>query len=344
MVALAQRRPVKFTTSAVGLESIAWQSLQNAQPPPTAQQTRSYLEFYTIPYAQPTIAPQSHAGVYGASVTGAGDFSAYESRDIEFDPAPPVSAVLTVAYIPPEQGSDGGIKPRVEFFLTDAHIQYLHHSLRPPVDGVAPVWMQRAPSQVVRSKLGRAKEKESSVPAASSCSSGPVTAEAMDGSNCGTVNSKSEPAGGAVGTERTAHHSGVTGTSTHTGPTGPPRATEEANGDNVGSARKTGKQPLRRSTRASTMASSKAATRRVHPRLSVPSTSVPLEDADTILLVGREDNLLKRTTAVLEHLLPRAVILGGISNCALVIADQVQSIREHVLWWDLTVDFSLLSF
>lgn len=96
--------------------------------------------------------------------------------------------------------------------------------------------------------------------------------------------------------------------------------------DNVteGQALKGAQQPLRRSARASTMAHSKGASKRPRDRLAPPSTRAPLEDADTVFLVGNHPLVLTRTTAWLQKCLgDEAVILGGISSCALVVGDQV---------------------
>lgn len=103
---------------------------------------------------------------------------------------------------------------------------------------------------------------------------------------------------------------------------GPPNNVTE------GQALKGPQQPLRRSARASTLAHSKAASKRPRNRLAPPSTRVPLEDADTVFLVGDHPLVLTRTTAWLQKCLgDEAVILGGISSCALVVGDQVKATR-----------------
>lgn len=62
---------------------------------------------------------------------------------------------------------------------------------------------------------------------------------------------------------------------------------------------------------------------RVLPEMSPASSKVPLENADTFLLVGDEGGLLGKTSRWLEHALPGAAVLGGLSSCALVIKDKV---------------------
>lgn len=59
-------------------------------------------------------------------------------------------------------------------------------------------------------------------------------------------------------------------------------------------------------------------------KLRQPSSTVPLKDADTILLLGTHLDMLDKTSAWLGHHLPNAVILGGLSNCSLVVGDQVR--------------------
>lgn len=59
-------------------------------------------------------------------------------------------------------------------------------------------------------------------------------------------------------------------------------------------------------------------------KLRQPSSTVPLKDADTILLLGTHLDMLDKTSAWLGHHLPNAVIMGGLSNCSLVVGDQVR--------------------
>lgn len=204
--------------------------------------------------------PKSDSGVYGAGVSGEGDYSTYEGRDIELDPPPPITCVLTVAYIPPEGGGDGHPpEPRVKTFIASHNFRNIRND-GPSVDGVAAVFTECAPAVTFGNKPG------------------------------GTSSS-------ASGTDITAP----------AGSSGPP-------------------QPVRRSSRATTVANSKAASQRVFPKLSPPSSSVPLEDADTVFLVGDHHPLLMaRTADWLQKLLGEdAVILGGSTTCALCIGSQVR--------------------
>lgn len=237
--------------------------------------------------------------MFGAGVTGEGGFSIYENRDIELDPPAPVTAVLTVAYIPPEVGSDGGMKPRVKCFLVDEQFENRSRGRRSTIDGVAAVMMECAPSRPPGTKISsRPARRESSSKAAASISSYGSSIFAEGGGE-GLFGEGSKERRGRT------REPNVSDTETTTG---------------------TGKQPLRRSTRASTVAKSQAAAPQptVLPVLSAPSTSAPVEDADTIFLVSNQNRMLEKTTAWLEKLLPGAVILGGISRCSLVIANQVR--------------------
>lgn len=187
----------------------------------------------------------------------------YEGRDIELDPAAPVTAVLSVAFIPPEEVSEGGApKPCVSCFLVDDLPQHRRKGSRASVDGVTAVFMECA----------SAKPEKIFVP----------------GTSATAASTKTEPSDG-------------------------------------GPSSKGPQQPLRKSTRPSTVAHSKAASKRARAQeLSPPSTSVPLEDADTVFLVGDHPLTMARTAAWLQKSLGReAVILGGISSCALVVGDQV---------------------
>lgn len=204
--------------------------------------------------------------MFGAGVTGEGAFSVYEGRDIELDPAAPVSAVLSVAFIPPEEGREGGApEPCVSCFLVDDLPQNRRRGSRASVDGVAAVFME--------------------------CASAKSETVFVSGTSSGAASAKNEPSNGAP----------------LKGPHQP-------------------QQPLRKSTRASTVAHSKTASKRALPQeLSPPSTSVPLENADTVLLVGDHPVTMARTASWLQKSLGEdAVILGGISSCALVVGDQVR--------------------
>ena len=206
--------------------------------------------------------------MFGAGVTGEGAFSVYEGRDIELDPAAPVTAVLSVAFIPPEEMSEGGApKPCVSCFLVDDLPQNRRKGSRASVDGVPAVFME----------CTSAKPEKVFVPGASAAVASSTSGAGEDGPSL----------------------------------KGPPQP----------------QQPLRKSTRASTVAHSKAASKRArHEELSAPSTNVPLEDADTVFLVGDHPVTLARTASWLQKSLGmEAVIIGDISSCALVVGDQVRS-------------------
>ncbi|CAM9148472.1 unnamed protein product, partial [Ectocarpus fasciculatus] len=223
---------------------------------------------HLVPVECPIVVAASDSGVYGAGVSGEGDYSTYEGRDIEFDPPPPTTCVLTVAYIPPEVGSDGGPpEPRVKTFIASQNSQNTQ-SVGPSVDGVAAVFMECAPAVTFGTKLAA------------------VHGQKPDGtSSSASGTDLTEPAGSS----------------------GPPT------------------QPVRRSSRATTVANSKAASQRVFPKLSPPSSSVPLEGADTVFLVDDHHPLLMaRTADWLQKVLGEdAVILGGSTTCALCIGSQM---------------------
>eukprot|EP00903_Cladosiphon_okamuranus_P013081 g12202.t1 len=221
-----------------------------------------------VPFECPILVVESNTGVFGAGVTGEGAFPMYEGRDIELDPAAPVTAVLTVAFIPPEEGREGGAPtPCVSCFLVDDLPQHRRKGSRASIDGVPAVLMECA----------SVKPERVFVPGASAT---PV------------VSTKNESSEGGPSLK---------------GPAPPP-------------------QPLRRSTRASTMAHSTATSKlaRSQELLTPPSPRVPLQDADTVFLVGDHPVTMARTTAWLQKSLGKeAVILGGVSSCALVVGDQV---------------------
>eukprot|EP00752_Nemacystus_decipiens_P005953 g5376.t1 len=219
-----------------------------------------------VPFECPILVVESSEGVFGTGVSGEGAFSVYDGRDIELDPAAPVTAVLSVAFIPPEEGSEGGApKPCVSCFLVDDLPQNRRKGSRASVDGVPAVFME--------------------------CASAKPEKGFLPGTSVSAASTDDEPSGSGPSLK---------------GPQHPP-------------------QQLRRSTRASTVAHSKAALKRARPQeLSPPSTRVPLEDADTVFLVGDHMVTMARTTAWLQKSLGKeAVILGGISSCALVVGDQV---------------------
>ena len=300
---------------------------------------------------------QSASGVFGAGVGEEGNFSRYEGRDIELDPTAPVTAVLTVAYIPPEEGVDGRPgRPRVRSFIVDDSPQNRRrHSSKSDMNIVEPVLMECAPPIPAWSTLGcaaAAAGKFSPNEAPSSRSGGGTSADAggtgsgsgggRGGGSSMEESAKSESTGAiARVTVPEAHQSGHGGGggSTMQKPVASAGATVgadgggEGDGDGDGAAKASdsaGAQPQRRSARLSTMANSRAAARsraaspRVRPQLLPPSASVPLEQADTVLIVGQQPSILDNTTAWLELLLPEAVIIGGICGCALVIGDQVR--------------------
>lgn len=271
-----------------------------------------------LPERYPERSPQSDAGVFGASVSGEGSFSKYVGRDVELDPTAPVTAVLTVAHIPPEEGGDGSVKPRVKCFVVNDTPQNRRNRSKQSVDGVAPVLMECVPTGSGRMNLGRAATGGRS-PARSTATRnrGNAASKAMVGGSSATT------AGAGFDT----HHHDDAGTVAHKGRAGPTGAAEGGrSGGHLGTPRGAKEtQPRRQSRRASTMARSRSASRRALFELSPPSVSVPLEDADTVFLVGDHPNVLNKTTAWMEKLLPGATILGGISSCALVIADQVRA-------------------
>lgn len=351
-------------------------------------------------------ARQSTTGVFGAGLGDFFDFSRYQGRDVELDPAAPVTAVLTVAYIPPEEGVNGeAARPRVQSFIVDDSPQNRRRrqSSRPTAGSVEPVLMECAPSALIGSALGCCP------PAAAVSNTFEVTAAPVSGSGGGTSanagcggggggggsgvgvgsgggggsgifgsgggsgtsvkgSAISESIGSIAGTIPEVHQSSLSGGEGCTQQTSmtPPGA---ANGTGIGSGgrcstpqRLVGSagaaaervadgiaggrgcnssggtqaqelqahaQPQRRSTRLSTVVNSRearlgSASPRVRVKLSPPSASVPLEKADTILLVGQQPYILVNTTEWLESMLPKAVILGGVSGCALVIGDQVR--------------------
>lgn len=227
---------------------------------------------------------KSDAGVFGAGVAGEGSFSAYEDRDIELDPLAPVTAVLTVGYIPPEAAGDGGEPlPRVRSFIVDDLPQNRRHGLRESVDGVAAVVMECAP-------VASARTGGVAAPAAATSRVSASNREGMD--KCGDSGSVASSSGG----------------------------------ETVGGHSKGPQPSLRKSTRPSTVARSQALSQGVcPPELSPPSSSVPLEDADTVLLVGDHALTLARTSSWLQKLLGEdAMVLGGISSCALCVGNQAR--------------------
>lgn len=256
---------------------------------------------------------QSDAGVFGAGVHGEGHYSMYENCDIELDPRPSITAVLTVAYIPPEESSGGSI-PRVSCFVIDAQAQSRPHDSQSSANGVLPVWMECAPSRLPSAGVRGAATR------------GASAGEGVTSSSRGGA----EPAGGTAARTSSAERSRVGSGDRELHPSSvgaSSKASAEPRGRGNPAKRSGKQQPLRRSSRAATMASSNARPQRPRPELSPPSAKAPLERADTFFLVGTDVRLLSRTTAWLEKLLPEAVVLGGLSKCALVVGDQVRSLQ-----------------
>ena len=279
--------------------------------------------------------------MFGAGVSGERNFTVYEDRDIELNPPAPVTAVLTVAYIPPELKPDdgGGATPRVSCFLVnDQPLNRRYGFHRPVIDGVGAVFMERAPpSSITRTVRGGATGGSSAkVPAALTLSRGESAAPAFASPDPTIPRRKS----GSSSTDQTGVGDEESRDPVGSRKSGQERATLSKM---VG---KVGAKPLRRSTRASTVASSRAASQRAHYDLLPPSTDAPLEGADTILLVGSHPTVLANTAAWLKKLLPQAVILGGVSGCTLVLGDRVSpSERSHPLsFFFFLSSFSLFLF
>ena len=122
-------------------------------PPPDS----TAIDFDALfPPPPPPPRRQSASGVFGAGVGKEGNFSRYEGRDIELDPTAPVTAVLTVAYIPPEEGVDGRPgKPRVQSFIVDDSPQNRQrHSSKSALEDIDAVLMECAPPAPAVSALG----------------------------------------------------------------------------------------------------------------------------------------------------------------------------------------------
>lgn len=249
---------------------------------------------------------KSDSGVFGAGVTGEGDFSTYEDRDIELDPSAPVRVVLTVAYIPPEEKSDGvAPEPRVRCFVAEDLPENRRYRFGQFVGGVPAVLMECAPC-VGSVKIGRGR-----------CT------PALDGPSVSTTETAVLPSGvrPSATSDKNEQAHATLGPSTGA----PGNKSGQSAGVSDEAHSKGSQQPLRRSTRASTVARSEAAVQRAPPpELTSPSSMVPLDDADTVFLVGDQPKLLDRTGGWLHKLLgEEAVILGGVSSCALVVGDQV---------------------
>lgn len=362
---------------------------------------------------------QSSDGVFGATAAPGeeGNFSQYEGRDIELDPVAPVIAVLTVAYVPPEdipvaagcaisgQGAGVTTRPRVSCFLADGQAQsppYASASFVDDWEGLPPVWME---SVLPREEMTRSRHRvgprskllsttavrandfvwpcgvgrtNRNVEAVKSCCSIHTRDDACAGAGCGMLRGRREK----LPRSRSAHGAGesspslATDTQSHHG-SNPGTVTERENGGGSGDGEEgafsdsvltfltssDGSQPYARGDDGVNAAGrhlpmtvqqrilgkcphytpklcggSRGGSLRCRPgaclpKLKPPSSSVPLKDADTILLVGTHLDMLDKTSAWLGNALPNAVIMGGLSNCALVIGDEVNPSRSLLVFY-----------
>lgn len=262
---------------------------------------------------------KSDSGVCGAGVSGEWNFTVYQDRDVELDPAPIVTAVLIVAYIPPEpqaetRDTDGGIaKPRVNCFLVNDHPHNRRHRFSMSVDASDSVLMECVPPPVTPRafRTGTPGSHAGAHAATTPSRRGPSTrpsqrrlelTSAIAGDGFGA---SLDPAYGVK-----SGHKGTAleGARFHRSAEAFPEAGEAS----VRALQKVVQAHAEESLRTTI-------------ELLPPSTNVPLEGADTILLVGSHPNLLEKTTESLKRLLPRAVVLGGVSGCSLVIADRVST-------------------
>lgn len=308
---------------------------------------------------------QSHSGVFGAGSSGEGDFSQYEGRDVELDPPPPVMAVITVAYIPPEDGR--GVKrarPRVTCFLADGHAQtppYASASFVDDWEGLQPVWMECVLSHL-SSQCGVSDDDALGPPCSKSLRQPLSRARANHRARYGGEIIAGDEKQNSEGMEKSEKR--------HDFPCLPYNEDDvndddygdddiddgdveddcyRGNGDqfprNVGVSSDAASNSCRwergrqgNETRENELrvlphhsprlsggsARSRSRLDRVLPSMLPASSSMPLEDADTFLLVGTHMDLLDKTAKWLKHTLPNAVILGGLSNCALVVGDKVR--------------------
>lgn len=290
------------------------------------------------------VSAQSHDGVFGAGATGEGNFSQYERRDIELDPVAPISAVLTVAYIPPQEcnstrgGRGGGLRPRVTCFLADGHAQsppYASASFVDDWDGQPPVWMEcmRSHCGTRRAPCGAGGGTGDGTKPPYRRSAG--TRETSLSDDNGSVDSDvcrrtvlSRENDDADGDHRPRKVSARSRSWDAADMVVSPKRREDAAADDT-EAHAFGTLPRRtpRLTGGGGKMGPGSSLRRhrcVLPKLSPPSSAVPLDDADVFLLVGTHQDLLQKTSAWLESSVPGAVILGGVSGCALVVGDQVR--------------------
>lgn len=308
-------------------------------------------DLHALPPRPRPLRRQSASGVFGAGVGKEGNFSRYEGRDIELDPTAPVTAVLTVAYIPPEEGVDGRPgKPRVQSFIVDDSPQNRQRHSSSVLQDIDAVFIECAPPAPAVSALGcsaaaaaavagkfspKAAPSRRSGGGTSAYAGGPGSGGDSGGDSSMEESAKSESIGAIAGVAVPEVHqsgdAGGGGSTTQQKSVGSAEEAKEGADDGVApDSGGTQPQPQRRSARLSTMANSRAAARSraasplVRPQLLPPSASVPLEQADTVLIVGQQPFILANTTSWLELLLPKAVIIGGISGCALVIGDQVR--------------------
>lgn len=262
---------------------------------------------------------KSDSGVCGAGVSGEWNFTVYEDRDIELDPAPPVTAVLIVAYIPPEpqaetRNTNGGTaKTRVNCFLVNDHPHNRRHRFSMSVDASDSVLMECVPPPLTPRAFrtgtsgSRAGARAATIPSRRAPSTRPSQRRLEMASEVAEegFGASLDPANGV-----TSGHKGT--------------ALEGARGHRSAEASpETGDTSVRALRKA--MQARAEASLRTRIELLPPSTNVPLEGADTILLVGSHPTLLEKTTESLKRLLPRAVVLGGVSGCSLVIADRVST-------------------
>lgn len=236
----------------------------------------------------------------------------YEKRDIELEPPPKITAVLTVAFIPPEESSGGSI-PRVSCFHVDGEAKYGCCKSHNWADSSSPMLMECAPSRLP-SAIVRGETTEGASTGKGATSSSRDDAEPAGGTTGKTSSAKSV----RVSKGKHARHPSSVGASIKGS------AQPSGQGDSVNRPGKG--QPLRRSSLASTMASSNTIPQR--PRLGFlpPSSEVPLEKVDTFFLIGTRSTLLLRTTRWLNKAFPEVVVLGGISEGVfLVVGDQVRA-------------------
>lgn len=288
---------------------------------------------------------KSDSGVCGAGVSGEWNFTVYEDRDVELDPAPPVTAVLIVAYIPPEPqletwDTNGGVvKPRVSCFLVNDHPHDRRYRFSMSVDASDSVFVECVPPPFTPRAFrtgttgNRAVSRAATIP----CRRASLTRPSVPANRMTPIPSQrrlelaSAVAEEGFGASLDPAHGVQSG---HKG-MAPEGARGHRSTEASVEAAEASVQALRKLVPARAAASRRTrnellpASWRTRNELLPPSTNVPLEGADTILLVGSHPNLLEKTTESLRRLLPRAVVLGGVSGCSLVIADRVSTPRKY---------------